>query len=56
VGTHARCGDIDGDRLFSTQSTQPTTGYVDADEDALTRDDAAKKKGESHRTSDFNDE
>jgi hypothetical protein len=41
--------DIDGERLFSTQPTQPTT------EPVLTRDDAGKKKGKSHRTSGFND-
>jgi hypothetical protein len=40
--------DIDGERLFSTQPTHPTTGP------ALTRVDAGKKKVESHRTSDFN--
>jgi hypothetical protein len=40
---------IDGERLFSTQPTQPTYVCVDVDDEELgpdlTRDDDAKKKG-----------
>jgi hypothetical protein len=53
--------DIDGARLFSIQPTHATTICIDADEEApigsvLTRDDATKEKGESHRTCGFNDD
>ncbi|KAM0826851.1 hypothetical protein ACQ4PT_068587 [Festuca glaucescens] len=53
--------DIDGARLFSTQPTHATTVCVDDDEEAptrpvLTRDDATKKKWESHKTCGFNDD
>jgi hypothetical protein len=53
--------DIDGERMFSTQPTQPTVVCVDADEEAatgpdLSRVDDVKKKRESHRTSGFNND
>jgi hypothetical protein len=48
--------DIDDERRFSTQRMQPTTVCVDADEEAPTRDDVGKKKGESHMTNGFNDD
>jgi hypothetical protein len=52
--------DINGERLFSTEPTQPTTVGIDADEEALgldlNRADDAKKKGESHMTTGFTDE
>jgi hypothetical protein len=52
--------DIDGERLFSTQPTQPTVVYVDDDEEALgldlTRADDARRGGGSQRTTGFIDE
>jgi hypothetical protein len=50
--------DIDGERLFFTQPTQPTTVFVDTDKEAFgpdltLLDDAKKKWEESHRTNGF---
>jgi hypothetical protein len=52
--------DIDGERLFFTESAQPTYVCDNANEEALghdlTRADDAKKKGKSHRTTGCTDD